>query len=195
MAKAKKRQSAAAKKPVITGSMPVQEIIQLLPHAGPLLAQYGLHCFGCTYSDRETLAEGCQNHGFTDADVEQLVVELNELMEKTPDRPEHLTVTKPAAEALSHILKSEGKEQAVLSVQLDAGGNFCMEFQDRPAIDEKIFGHAEVPSVRVTATAMTLARIGGATIDFREGRFKLDMPAVLGACACEGGSCACGKAC
>ena len=71
---------------------------------------------------------------------------------------------------------------------------FCMELQEKAASDEQTFTHADVADIAIFASPMTLAGIGGATIDFREGRFKLDLPedALAKGCACkEGGVCGC----
>jgi hypothetical protein len=83
-----------------------------------------------------------------------------------------------------------------LQVGTDEAGGFCMEFRKEPEEDSSVFFHREVPAMRLFATPLTLSRIGGSTIDFREGRFKLDLPEDVGGakkeCAC-GGNCACGK--
>ena len=68
----------------------------------------------------------------------------------------------------------EGKKPALL-VTADGRGGFCMEFQDDVPRDTRSFHHPDEPDVRVLAADLTLKRIGGATIDFREGRFKLDL--------------------
>ncbi|MEK7218306.1 MAG: hypothetical protein AAB728_02470, partial [Patescibacteria group bacterium] len=57
----------------------------------------------------------------------------------------------------------------------DGRGGFCMEFMDGVTDGLRTFRHAGEPDVLTAASGLTLRRIGGATIDYREGRFKLDL--------------------
>ena len=173
--------------------MRVSEILALLPEGGPVLAEYGLHCFGCAANVLETLEEGCVSHGFQDAEIDQLVLDLNTLLRDRPPRPEVLHVTLPAAKGLKEVMESEGRGGQGLLVTLDETGGFCLEFRDTAAKGEKTFFHREEPDVRVFASSQTLQRIGGSTIDLREGRFKLDLPDDLKppTCGCGGGRCSC----
>jgi hybrid cluster-associated redox disulfide protein len=180
---------------LITKTMRVSDIAALCPGAADVLGEYGLHCAGCSYNGMETLEEGCHLHGFEDAEIAELVDDLNILLREQPARPPTLTVTAAAARAVLSVMEEEKRVQEGLAVILDDGGGFCMEFRKDALPDETTFQNAEVPEVRVFASELTLGRIGGSTIDFREGRFKLDLPAddaANRACAC-GGSCSCGK--
>lgn len=173
--------------------MRVAEILALLPEAEPLIAQYGLHCFHCSANAYETLDEGCRTHGFTEEDIGDLVADLNELLIHRPERPQTLMVTLPAAEQLRTIATQEGKTGQGLLVGVDEAGGFCMEFVERASPDVRVFFHADAPDVQIYATSLTLQRIGGAVIDFREGRFKLDLPedAISPGCSCDGNECHC----
>ena len=185
------RASKASKNVHIRKDMPVSEIIALLPHAGPLLGQYGLHCFGCVFNGIETLAEGCRGHGFPEEDIDALVDDLNEMLHEQPVRPATLTITEAAASHLKAIAEQEGRPDDILEVVADEHGSFCLEFRDTVEKHAPLFGHSTV-DLRITASVITLARIGGATIDFREERFKLDL-ATDNACACGKGECGCTK--
>lgn len=177
----------------ISAGMLVSEIISLLPEAGPLLGEYGLHCFSCDHNDRETLEQGCASHGFGADEIENLVAELSRLHAERPPRPQTLIVTRDAALGLREVMTGEGKLSHVLVVGLDEGGSFCLEFAEKTPAGAKIFTHREVPEVIIVAREETLNRIGGATIDHRDGRFKLDLPeaAARPACGCGGGRCSC----
>jgi hybrid cluster-associated redox disulfide protein len=192
MAKAAK--GTEAPKAQIRKDMRVADILGLVPDAGPLLQRYGLHCFGCVYSGMESLKDGCMSHGFADDDVDQLVVELNELLDSRPPRPQTITVTKMAAEQLLVIATAEGRANEILEITADQRGGFCMEFRSKLPADAQSFGHPDV-ALTIVATTMALARIGGATIDFRAERFTLDMPEDKKACACGKGECGCGGKC
>ncbi len=181
--------------------MRVQDILALLPHAEPLLAEYGLHCVGCAGSAFETLEEGYLSHGFTEDKLDMLVTDLNELFTRQPERPKEITVTETAALALAEILAAENQHDHYLIVGLDDAGGFCLDVMPDVASDHVLFGHASVPSLKLAASPLTLMRLGGATIDKRDGRFKLDLPSDKEkhacacksgrACGCSGGSCGC----
>ncbi len=173
-------------------STSISDIVTLCPPAKHVLSEYGLHCTGCAGSTYETLEQGCYGHGFSDEDIEALVEDLNDALKEMPARPQTITLTLPAAKAIGDIADSEGKTGEGLVVTVDGTGGFCMEFRAEPEGDEKIFFHPDAPEIRLFASAMTLQRIGGATIDFRNERFKLDLPedAQATACAC-GGNCDC----
>ena len=78
-----------------------------------------------------------------------------------------------------------------LSVQANKDGSFYMEFREEVEDGEKEFSNKDVPEVKIWASILTLQRIGGATIDFVERRFKLE---VGGECCCasvDGRGCEC----
>lgn len=180
----------------ITRAMRVNDILALLPNAEPLLAEYGLHCVGCAGSAFETLEEGYLSHGFKEDQLNDLVTDLNALFEKQPLRPQTINVTELAAKALAAILDAEGQSDQYLVVGLDDAGQFCLDVLPDVAQDHVLFGHASVPSLKLAVSPVTLRRIGGATIDHREGRFKLDLPEdrTKKSCACSnGGECKCAK--
>lgn len=177
----------------ITRAMRVQDILTLLPHAEPLLAEYGLHCVGCAGSAFETLEEGYLSHGFTEDKLDDLVTDLNELFKRQPDRPQRIDVTEAAAKALAALLEAEGQADHILVVGLDDAGGFAMDVLPDVTDDHLFFGHGAVPTLRIAASPVTLRRIGGAVVDHRDGRFKLDLPEDTKiTCACaDGGACAC----
>src|SRR3989338_3557111 len=176
--------------------MPIAEIITLIPEAKSVLAEYGLHCFSCAGSEFETLVEGCLGHGFSEEEIDELVDDLNQMLDALPPRTQIITLTADAARAIKKVAKDEGQESAGLAVIADAAGGFCMEFCDGNSAAfqaAETFVNEDVPDVHVFASSLTLKRIGGATIDFREGRFKLDLPedAAVPGCGSSGASCGC----
>lgn len=155
--------------------MTVREIITLVPVAADIMIEYGLHCFSCSIGGVETLAEGCRMHGFDEDTISALIDDINDAIGKAPKRPQTLTLTKDAALAIGAIAKEQGREEEILVVTLDERGGFCLEFQDTPLHGDVEFSCSEVPHVRIYASVLTLGRIGGATIDLRDGVFKLDL--------------------
>ena len=169
---------------MVNASMPVFEIITLCREAADIMAAYGLHCFSCSMGGVETLADGCMLHGMDNDTVNSLVEDINDVLRAEPLRPATITVTKEAANAIAGIARAEEKQDHALIVTADMHGGFCLEFQAETPEGHVTFGHKDVPAIRVLASPLTLWRIGGATIDFREGRFKLDL--AEDQCGCGG---------
>lgn len=174
--------------------MTVAEIVTLFPGATPILAEYGLHCSSCAIGGVETLEQGCKAHGYGDEDVDLLLGDLNTAMAEAPQKAASITLTEPAAHAIQKIAQREGKE-AFLKVLLNAQGEFCMEFSGKPEERDHVFTNENVPNVTLFCSSATLFRLGGSTIDFREERFKLDVPESKHTCSChhEDGVCRCKK--
>ncbi len=169
----------------VTKDWTVGDIVAAYPQSTEVMAEWGLHCFGCAVNQLESLEEGCLGHGFTGEDVGAMVADINASIAKTPPKPQTLTITKAAALVIAKIAKSEGREGQGLSVQANRDGQFFLEFRKDPEIGEKVFSNEDVPHIRIFASVLTLQRIGGSTIDERDGAFKLDLP---------GQGCGCGKA-
>lgn len=171
--------------------MRVAEIITLFPGARDIMAEWGLHCSSCSLGGMETLAEGCRMHGYDDDDLTALLADLNEGFAAIPERPATLELTAAAAQGIRDIAAAEGREGEGLAVIVDEAGGFCMEFRKDPEEGDMVFTRADEPEIRLFASPATLRRIGGATIDLRDGRFKLDLPE--DACGCHGNTCACAQ--
>ncbi|HRH93824.1 MAG TPA: hypothetical protein PKV72_04825 [Candidatus Peribacteria bacterium] len=200
---AKKKPAATGEKPVkkakkpsaprIHSAMNVMEIIALHPGAAEVMSTYGLHCVGCAFNTLDTLHEGALSHGLSEHDVELIVGDLNDLLAKEAPRPSTLVITTAAAKALAKVAAGEGKTGYGLRVDTDEHGAFCMEFEPKAKSDDATFSNREVPELLFFASPLTLWKIGGSTIDHRDGRFKLDLPAQ--ACGCGKETCGCGGNC
>ena len=59
----------------ITKDMSIGEVLEIDRTTAPIMMEYGMHCFGCPFSQMESLEMGCQAHG---QDVNELVDRLNE---------------------------------------------------------------------------------------------------------------------
>ena len=173
---------------VLHADIRIADLVTLLPESTVLLEQYGLHCAGCALNGFDTLAEGMRLHGYNKEETTELLAALRSLLSAPPSHPQDLTITSAAAHALHDLLHREKKATAALLVTLDERGGFCMEFIDALPQGALHFHNREVPDVHVYATPLTLRRIGGSTIDVREGRFKLDAPDAGCTCHSENSS-------
>lgn len=171
--------------------MTVREIMTYVPAAADIMMEYGLHCFSCSIGGVETLEEGAKMHAMDEQTLEALVEDINDAWNQEPSRPQTITVTEDAAKAIAEIAATEQKSDAILMVVVDEHGGFCLEFQDAPLEGDLPFGHPNVPEIQIYASVITLSRIGGATIDVREGRFKLDLPEDTQCCGGDKEACGC----
>ncbi|MBR1560772.1 MAG: DUF1858 domain-containing protein [Clostridia bacterium] len=61
----------------ITKDMSIGEVMNIDRTTAPILMEYGMHCFGCPFSQMESLEMGCAAHG---QDVDELVGKLNDYL-------------------------------------------------------------------------------------------------------------------
>lgn len=63
----------------ITRAISLQTLAEQFPLAAEVLAiEYGLHCVTCSAQGIDTLEQGAKLHGLTNADIDELVLDLNE---------------------------------------------------------------------------------------------------------------------
>lgn len=170
--------------------MNVLEIIALHPGASDVLAAYGLHCHNCAFNTMDSLDEGARAHGLTDDDIENIVNDLTELLQNAPATPRTFTLTFAAAQALQDVAKQEGKQACLLHVLSDGVGGFCLEFGDTIPDGDACFTAESIDNVTLSIAPDVLQRVGGGAVDYREGRFKLDLPQAS-PCACTEKTCSC----
>ncbi len=175
-------------KAMITATMNVLDIIDLHPNAADILSAYGLHCVGCAFNTMDSLEDGARAHGLTDVDIENILIDLNDLLAGGAMKTQPLILTESAAKALQKIAHDEKREECHLRIIADEYGKFCLEFAEKKEQDEEEFIHPTIQSVALLAGHATLVRIGGSTVDYREGRFKLDLAQK---CHCKKDDCSC----
>ena len=62
---------------MVTKEMSIGEVLMIDPSTATIMMEYGMHCMGCPYSQRESLEMGCAAHGM---DVNELVEKLNQYL-------------------------------------------------------------------------------------------------------------------
>lgn len=75
-------QASQAKVYVLTKFDLLGVIMQECPRAAELLAEYGLHCVSCFANEYDTLEMGAQVHGMSDEEMQEMIEEINEQLEK-----------------------------------------------------------------------------------------------------------------
>jgi len=67
----------------ITKNILIWEIAEKYPKiTDVLMEKYGLHCLGCSMSAVESLEEGAMAHGMEKKEIEEMVKDLNEIVNK-----------------------------------------------------------------------------------------------------------------
>ncbi|HSW88196.1 MAG TPA: DUF1858 domain-containing protein [Candidatus Saccharimonadales bacterium] len=75
-------QSSQSKVYVLTKFDLLGTVMQECPRAAELLAEYGLHCISCFANEYDTLEMGAQVHGMSDEEMQEMIEEINEQLEK-----------------------------------------------------------------------------------------------------------------
>lgn len=174
--------------------MKMNEIMALVPDAAAILTEYGLHCFSCSLNVMDSLEEGCALHGFGEDILNEMIDDLNQSFHAQPEREPIVTLTDTAASAVTQLAEQEGLINCSLTIVADSNGGFCMEFCEKADPADVAFHAPSNEEVKVFVSDVVLRRIGGSTIDFRDGRFKLDLPDDIefsNASCCGDGDCAC----
>ena len=105
----------------ITKNMLIAEILAENPEKAQLLSEimidFGIHCVGCGAAAFETLEQGVLVHGYSEADLNKLVKQINEVLEKNlKSEPKNiknfsLKFTRTAIEKIKHLLKQEKEKE------------------------------------------------------------------------------------
>ena len=66
----------------INKNMTFTEVMEINSEAGELLFSKGLGCAMCHGASFETIEQGCKIHGMTDKQIDKLIEELNEKVNK-----------------------------------------------------------------------------------------------------------------
>lgn len=65
----------------ITKDHNLGDLVLAYPEVAEVLLDHGLHCVGCGAMHFDTIEAGAKLHGFTDEEVDELVLRINEVVE------------------------------------------------------------------------------------------------------------------
>ncbi len=166
--------------PTVHRWMSIADLVDVHPDVGDILALYGLHCIGCAFSGSDTLEDGALLHGLTDDDIDNILIDINDLLEnKKADGTSSfltITLTEAGAKALEALVEKTLEPPFLLAIHIDDEQKFFLEPITECPSNYQTFSHALVPHLSVAIEDALLRRIHGGTIDFRDGRLKLDLP-------------------
>ncbi len=176
----------------ITREMVISDILGKNPAKSQKLAQemtnHGLHCASCKSATWETLEMGMLSHGRTDADIEELLERLNEILAEEADLTT-ISLTKRAAEKFKEVAEEEGQVGWGLRFGDKAGGcsgfEYFLDFEEAPTEEDQVF-HSHGVDIFVKKTM--IKRLMGCEIDYQDGLmgsgFKISNPNARGSCSC-----------
>ena len=183
----------------ITKSTVIGDIVADYPEIIETLLSYGVHCVGCHVSGVEPLGAGLMGHGFSEEQVEEVVLKLNEEIgklksdkkeEKKSPAEMNIEITDAASDKIQEMLKKDNKEDGWgLRIQVVPGGcsgfQYQMLFDNKTAEDDKVF---EKNGIKVFVDHRSLEMMHGAKIDYIESLqgagFKVDNPNTEKSCGC-----------
>ena len=71
------KKTAKKAKNVISKKMTFAEVLEKYPGTANILFESGLHCIGCGGAMYESIEQGCQMHGFSKKQIDDLIKKLN----------------------------------------------------------------------------------------------------------------------
>lgn len=80
------KKTAKKAKNEISKNMLFVELLNNHPETAEVLFESGLHCIGCGGAMYETIEQGCLAHGFTEKQINNLIVELNKKLNKSNEK-------------------------------------------------------------------------------------------------------------
>ena len=177
-------------KDVITGDMPISDILEKYPQTAPIFQKHGFHCMGCAIASFETLEQGFKGHGMSDEDVERVIAKLNAAIEESKfDQGKEFIITSKAAEKLKVVLKENNKEGSGLRVEIIPGG--CSGFQYGLELDDSttdLDNVIEDKGVKIIISKENMAFLKGVQLDYVDslqgGGFKISNPNAHSSCGC-----------
>ena len=188
---------------LITRDTIISNILEINPSKSALLTEmlldFGIHCIGCGASSIETLGQGVLGHGYTEEQLDKLIVDLNKVInsENTDTNLKvintqdfKLTLTSTAVTKVKEAMKSQSKKgTATLRVSVLSGG--CSGFMyDLQFIDEPVKGdiNFKQDGINIGVVKGSLDQLNNIEIDFidtlNESGFKFNNPNQSAGCGC-----------
>lgn len=176
----------------ISRQMTIEEILGMFPYKAQRLSQEitnaGLHCVGCHAAVWETLEAGMYTHGKNEAQIDELVRRLNNLLEEEIDLTS-ISITPRAAAKFLGILSEEGKQGWGMRFAEEMAGcngfEYVLDFSEKAETDDQTF---ESNGIEIHIKKAMLSRLLGSEIDYVEGLrgsgFKISNPNVRSSCGC-----------
>lgn len=187
---------------MITKKMLLTDVLDKYPDTADVMQRYGLKCFGCNSNTLESIEEGALEHGMDDEKMEKMLTEMNQMIEKEPEKKEELkiinnnpianasvTLTPKAASVIKKLLESQNKSKYGLRFGIARGGcsgyQYLMDFEENPKKEDTVL---EREGVKIFIDGKSLEKLNGCSIDYFESLqnsgFKIENPNAEHNCGC-----------
>lgn len=185
---------------IITKDARIGDIPMINPAKSQLINQilneFGIHCTSCGAASFETLEQGVLGHGFSEKDLDKLLVDLNKAIneggeiKKIEENDFKLTLSSLAIKKVKEAIKSQGKKATTtLRVSVVAGGCsgflYDMQFLDKPSKTDINF---KQDNVNIAVDKKSTEMLDGIEIDYidtlNESGFKFNNPNSSSGCGC-----------
>ena len=185
---------------IITKDARIGDIPMINPAKSQLINQilneFGIHCTSCGAASFETLEQGVLGHGFSEKDLDKLLVDLNKAIneggeiKKIEENNFKLTLSPLAVKKVKEAIKSQGKKTTTtLRVSVVAGGCsgflYDMQFIDKPS---KLDINFKQDNVNIAVDKKSTEMLNEIEIDYidtlNESGFKFNNPNSSSGCGC-----------
>lgn len=161
----------------ITGNETIGEMVQNHPKASGVMLKYGLHCVGCHVNQYESVRQGAMGHGMSEETLNSLILELNEVLNKTIETLEVTPVARAMIKSYAKEDKKEGFGLKITVMGVPGSFQYDMEFVEKESTDDMVF---HFDDLKVFVDSESFAKLKGSEIDFvqtiEEAGFRIDNP-------------------
>jgi iron-sulfur cluster assembly protein len=173
----------------ISEDMAIGEIVNKYPESREIIANYGLHCAGCSVAAYEGIGDGARGHGMSEDDVKNLLKDLNEIAAKSEDSVgDEIKVSARAIDKIRELQTKQKKEGKFFRIGLEAGGcsglSYIFDFDDKKENDLSF----DKNGLTLIVNKKDYEKVKGSKIDFietlQESGFKVSNPNAASSCAC-----------
>ena len=170
----------------ITKDMMISEVIEKYPSTIETLLMTGVHCIGCHVSYFETLEQGMKGHGMSNEEVDEIINEMNDVIDKEKlSENEEFKITEKAANKIKDVLKDKNG----LRIEVVPGGCsgyiYNITTEDKINKDDQVIQDKEVKII-IDKESFDLLR--GAKLDYVDSLqgagFKIHNPNAKSTCGC-----------
>jgi len=165
----------------------IGEVLKEVPQAADIMAKHGLHCATCSVNVFETIEMGAKGHGLDDAEITTIINEINEAAATKSQKD--IVITELAAKKTLELMKSEGKEDYGLRIEVVSGGcsgsQYFIDFDNQPMEDDQVM---EINGIKLIVSKDSIDVLKGSIIDYSDSGYKIDNPNFQRSSGCNCGN-------
>ncbi|MFQ5531544.1 MAG: iron-sulfur cluster assembly accessory protein [Candidatus Nanoarchaeia archaeon] len=180
----------------VTKNMTIGDVVEKYPEVVETLLSYGLHCVGCHVNAFETLEQGASGHGMSKAEIDKMIKDVNNKINKSNSEKEkditqgldkEITITDDAARKIAELARKD-KKPPFLRLSVVSGG--CNGHLYSMKLGPKQEGDLEFNNrnVKVFVDKDSMEKLNGVMINYvdnlNESGFKIDNPNAKSNCGC-----------